>query len=568
MKAIRRFFATILFFFLLLFGLAAQPCVSVNFDITSCASSTGVPLVPSNYLLYDVIGTAGTLNLNPGARYKAFWMLGDGNMRYFPDSDSLGDVSTYNLGYRYRSESGPIGPGVILVEKKSNTDPPPDLFRSFDLPSPTLPPTSADSFHRRIFNAVSMDIFNHERNRPHYPTVFAVSGRSEDYRIDTVYFFYNSVKNPSGSYGARSIHDSLHFVHLPNYYPSGLSFVEYPISSLPTHIDSGLRSFLARRFNNFIVVPVPLSAFAGGKDKYGFTGKRAAFRSVAQNTFDEFRIFPALRTMWDTTWVTTGDTTLPIGHYLSLAIGGSNMAQDGSMPSSVAAQLASDVQSYFGTNNLSFGGGKFIRGISSTDVSMVAAIDPNGLTIEQICPLGNNRYKVRIKMEVCNEGYMHTDSFRVDIIDHTGFISKPVFDNTDKLVSLPPASISAVGDVWSYRWDEFLDGVPLPENSGLKEQVETCVNKYFTVETNWTGVQKLAEGKGLELCVTFKETGVQDCRKNYALTGRTVNPLTGYNCGEVLAKDNCCCAIYIILALSIIILLLLIWVLWLLYRRR
>jgi len=579
MKQLIKFIALIAVLFACSFTATAQidPCLRVNGDyLTSCPATNDQDLLidcNSNRLQYQVFNAESTLdNLDFGARYKAFWILGDGNFRHYEFGDLEDDLATYLYTYVYPAAGG-YNPVVTLTERKSNTSPPRGLRRNINIENRDVNPGIPDTFSVRIRGVQSMDIFNHERNRPHYPTVFAISSLASDKLADSIYFFYNCEKL-GGAYQRLKIHDALDFVSFPNYFPPGLSPVAKSTSvSIPGSL-SLLARDLSMRFENYLEVGVGFDENADRFTEQSTSSKRSAavLRFLPTNPFNELRFFPSLISIWNRDWIRAEsgmpDTVLPVGHYLALSVGNEPLLRltNPNDPASINP-IYTEVLRYFpGLNaaNLQVGQQKFIRGIATREVEMVAGIDPNGLKVLQVCPLGQNRYQVKIRMEVCNEGFMHEQNFGFRIIDHTGVISEPEF-----IAGTAPSTVSSTEPGWSYKWNVFLDGLPLPDatESDLAEARKTCDTLIFTINTNWLGVQRLARGSGLELCVQFTHAN-EECNYNYDLDERKLSPITGFECGELPpTSGSCCLPIYIILILAIIILALLIWIAWYLKRK-
>ncbi len=579
MKQLIKFITFIAVFLGSSFAIKSQdnPCLRVNGDyLTSCpdADDQKIPFnSPSNRLQYQVFDAQRTLdNLSFGARYKAFWILGDGNFRYYEFGNLEQDLATYDKTYVYPTE-GTYTPTVVLSERKSNTSPPRGLRRNINIENRNVTPGITDSFSYRIHGTHSMDIFNHDRNRPHYPTVFAISSLASDKMADSIFFFYNCEKLDVG-YNRLKIHDTLDFVSFPHYFPNASTPL---VKSTDLLIPSSL-TYLARelraRFENYLEVGVGFNSGAGRFLEQKSTSNRtsSAPQNLAANPFSELRFFPTLVSTWNRDWIRTEsgtpDTVLPIGHYLALTVGNEPLPRltNPNDPTSINPVFIEALQ-YFPNLNaatLQVGPQKFIRGIATREVEMVAGIDPNGLEVLQVCPLGRNQYEVKIRMEVCNEGFMHEQNFGFRIIDHTGVISKPNF-----IAGTVPSPGTSPDPGWFYKWNVFLDGLPLPDatESDLAEARKTCDTLIFTVTTNWFGVQQLAVGRGLELCVQFSQAN-EECTFNYKMDDSRLSPFTGFKCGEMPPSCCLCCLpVYIILILAIIILVLLIWIAWYLKKK-
>jgi hypothetical protein len=552
-----------------------NPCLKINGDYTgACPSSTTQVdwwSLTTNRVEYQIVNAENTLdNVRHGARYKAFWLLGDGNFRYFDYGTLEQDLATYNQGYVYPA-MGEYSPTVVLAERKSNTSPPRNPKRNVSVSNRDVNPGVADSFFVRIRGNQAMDIFNHDRNRPHYPTVFAISSLAADKLADSIFFFYNcEFKN--GAYSSLKIHDKIDFVSFPNYLAGRTEPIEERTSTHPLGALTTSSGSLSSRFLNFLRVDIGLSANSPDFiEKRAQQRTNAAFRSPPANPFNELRFFPALLSTWSDRWIgTSGDTLLPVGHYLAVSVGSEPLpAQYVLKGETIPNPIYAEALRYFpnlNPANLQVAPQRYLRGMATREVEMVASIDPNGLQVLQVCPLGQNRYQVKIRMEVCNEGLMHEQNFGFSLKDHTGVIGEPDFIAGTVPNKLP----STAANQWNYKWNVFLDGLPLPDGvtaEAASEVLKTCDTLIFTVTTNWLGVQRLAKGQGLELCVQFSHAK-EECNLNYKLNERELSPLTGYECGEMPPSCwLCCIPVYITLILAFIILALLIWIAWYLKRK-
>jgi hypothetical protein len=564
---------TLCFIPLALFPVFSQaPCLGINGDLFApCPGDIGYETtllsLAGNRVSFSVKDAEITLERNPGARYKAFWLLGDGNFRHYLYGNEEQDLATYNLDYAYRS-AFPHLPLVVLAERKSNTSPPRNLARTLNIGGVTVTPGVADSFYHRLYGYNTLDIFNHDRNRPEYPTIFAISTPENDQLLDSVFFFYNGEKKEDGTYAAFKLHN-YGFVNFPNYFQPSPDVSEMRISNgLPACLNvPAMRTILTGRFLNYIGVKVRMGTSNADRVK---RQSSAVAGPAPRNLFPETRFFPALNSIWEDRWINNGDTTLPLGHYLAVSVGSQPLPRipDPKLPDVINPVFVKALR-YFpelDPNTLQIGEGKFIRGFTTTEVEMVASIDPNGLQVQQICPVGQNRYEVKIRMEVCNEGFMHEKNFVFSLVDHTnGAIERPEFTVGGDKVHFN--AFDAATHTWNYNWDVFLDGVPLPDatESDIAEARKTCDTLMFTVVTNWLGVQKLARGEGLELCVKFTHAP-NECTLNYKID-EPVSPLVGYECGDLKSSGwSCCIPVYITMIVSILILLLLIWLIWKLRR--
>lgn len=564
MKQLTIFNFILSFYFFSASTLTAQtgPCLRVSPEVwTTCPAQAvldATTLTP-NLVRFDVMEPTADLESNPGARYKAFWMFGDGNFKWNPYGTPEQDLATMGLTYLYENE-GNYSPVVVLSERKSNSRPPKKPKRNLNVQGMTAPIPTGGNFVPQIPSGKSMNIFNHDYNRPHYPTVFVVSAKPNS-GLSHLYLFYNSKPNGRGGYEHVIIHDQLEDVFLPNYLPSSLSrnILTTAAATWPSQLTE-LQTILGSRFANFLVVSAENGWSARRAESEGQKGQDSPKPTQLPA---EIRIFPSFLSQWDPAWIdtTTKDTLLPKGHYLALAVGTTPHPSLDPNQSNTNNPLVQEVRQYFpnlNTSTLQCGTGAYIQGIATADVDMVASIDPNGLTILEICPLAGGNFKVKIRMEVCNEGYMHEKNFAFKLIDHTGNISRPNF-----ISGQAPLFQNANGNTWNYIWEVFLDGVPLPtettESRGREPKL--CETAEFEVETNWQGVQKLARGEGLELCVQFDHAR-EECTKNYKVDEKFCKEC-GYACAsESGCKcQNQCCTVLLICLIAIFVIILLWWIL-------
>lgn len=550
-----------------------NPCMRVNGDYNATCPTLAQEATAvnsgSNVVNLRVDHTANVLDNVPNARFKGFWMFGDGNFRHFPYGTLTQDESTYWRTYVYPAV-GTYSPTVVLAERKSNTTPPRRPRRTVNvlgLNTAATLPDPLDAFQPQIPANSALNIFNHDWNRPHYPTVFAISSLAQDELVDSIFFFYNAQKK-NGAVSKAIIHERIDFVEFPNYFPVGPVPVEKSTSAMPSSLSLVSRE-LSPKFYNYLAVGLN-GVSSGKKGTEKDYARSSATSRPPPNNYSELRFFPALVSKWDQSWISGQDTVLPVGHYLALAIGSEPLPRFPN-PNNQAQinPVFAEVLQYFpnlNNSNLQIGPDKYVRGIATKDVDMVASIDPNGLEILQVCPDGANRYKVKIRMEICNEGYMHAKDFTFKLIDLTnGLIGEPDF-----VAGTPPNFLMDSTYFWKYQWNVFLDGVHLPDAStqARAEQLKLCDTAIFVVTTNWLGVQRLAQGQGLELCVQFLHAR-EECTKNYTMDERQLSPIVGYACGELSASSGwwCCIPVYITLVLAIIILILVAWIAWFLKKK-
>ncbi|MBK8196258.1 MAG: hypothetical protein IPK76_24810 [Lewinellaceae bacterium] len=510
-----------------IFSVYAQaPCLKIEGDTwtSTCppTNQTSPQPVSGTIVNYSLLQpNEGIESTDPKARYKAFWIFGDGTFRYYADTSLESDIRSQSQTHTY-SKTVRYQPMVVLTEKKSNTTPPQGPKRSISINTAQATP---DWIPQITLPSESMNIFPSGFNRPHYYTAFVVSARKSDTQISGIYFFYNRVGD-GVTYAPGDLHDNLDpWALLPDYL-TGAGIVNSTTDNLGSTNPGFLPEFLSLRnhYKNFIYVPVTPGAFGN-----------------IPGTFDELRIFPVLNTMWQDAWGTA--TPLPKGKYLAVAVGASPH-DPASLPpywGQLQSQTQGEIASTINASTLlitSPGSAqpRFVRGIATIDLEMTGAIDPNDLVVTKICPDGQGQYEVTFRLKVCNEGYLEAVNFDLFLKDNTGgLLSKPIF--TDPTITLVSTDTDPNNDGdWDYTWNITLDGVPLPVKKGNTEPkpVNTCTeDTYFTVTTTWEGVQKLIEGKGLQLCVFFNQAP-DECTYNAPL--EVDNPALiqteGYNARE------------------------------------
>lgn len=575
MKAFSQIFVTIGFVTLMIVNSNAQPCLHLNSEPNSPCITPGTAVTTgSNAVSFRMVPFDADLDMDVPAgvepRYKAFWIFGDGNFRHFPSNlEYADDIATLSQDYGFPPAYATYKTRVVLTEKKSNTSPPPDG----DRPVEVQPPNSkipgwlpGSGFVTRLDAGETMDIFNSDLNRPEYPTAFVVSAPKADLRISGMFFFFNNARfGSTGSFGGTTIHDPTtgFSINLPNYFGTQTTTVKnLGVLNAPPYL-SGFSASL-RNYENFIDVAVPDS-----------------IRGDIPGDFSEIRFFPVLKSVWDNNWVgdrdgdTKPDTLLPTGRYLAISVGPEPLYSKDSPDSPGKTAFITEVSTHFDGLSapefqISTDPALYIRGIKSFDVEMVASIDPNGIQILKICPLDKDKYQVTLKLEVCNEGYMHESDFTFQLTDHSNLLSAPNFMGDPEIVFLGEPAVNT----WKYMWDTYLEAVPYPyggvDPAKLEKPDNLCAQSVFMVETNWEGAQALIDGKALELCVRFKY-GPEKCTMNSPLSSREYCREAGYDCGEcpksVVPKD-CCNWIFYGLVLLFLILFILIWILWALMKRK
>jgi hypothetical protein len=203
---------------------------------------------------------------------------------------------------------------------------------------------------------------------------------------------------------------------------------------------------------------------------------------------------------------------------------------------------------------------------------MIGSSDPNELEVLSICPAGLGKYKVEMRLQVCNRGMLPEAYVPIRVIDHTaGEISEFKF-LTDNAKLDSTLRFDAATHTWHFTWHDGLEAVYVPEdtNPGARaEQVPyapKCLEVHFSVVTTLAGAQKLASGEALETCATFpsaKALGIPDeCHMNFSLPAGSFNPILGYECKTPFPAGDCS-----VLRILLLFVLALIFIWWLLKGR-
>lgn len=564
MKAIFRFIVLFHFVFACACSPAFSQCIQNEGEVLGTCPPSPSPIVNNvnNRVHLTIADPSTQLQNPPNSRYKAFWILGDGNYRYFEHQLTPAlDAPSRDIEYFY-PESGIYNVVTLLSEKKSNTDPPPNPIRRVDVQNGG----TQSSFTPRLSTGKPVDIFNSEWNRPKYPTGFVVSAPRGNPVLTGVYFFYNSKRDATGSYVPENFHVPV--TGLETQYPKYFNNFQggaTPTQGLVSNL-SGLPSWFFNKvnaeFQNYIFVPIAPSV-----------------KGNVPTNFSEIRFFPILNSNWNPAWApASGDTILPTGHYLAVTVGAISLKALTNDDSGAIKYISADsadvilnnVTRYFGDsgdgNSFSLGQVGYIHGVDSRDVMMVLGIDPNGLQVLEICPEGRGRYKVKFRLEVCNKGYASESNFPFTLTDNTQTFSKPIFSD-DKIKE----EIGSSTTQWNFRWTkDVLEEIPLPE-SGVPHSTseENCKDVEFTSTTTWAGVQSLVAGKALKVCVKFAHAD-EECHDNSEIIPASeVTQLDGYNCGSSCQRTACDleCLLYYILILQILLLILQLILLWLWWKK-
>jgi len=562
--------------FLVLFWPLAQlfaqqnPCLCIDTESRPCATAgtrASVKYTKNgtrsiNYAIAsDPAPAADALANFPGARYKAFWIFGDGNFAYYPHSYPESDALSLSQPYIYR-RSGNYKLEALLTEKKSNTKPPARTIRAVEIKS--APPGPGSPFSKQLSgNLKTADILPSDSMRPHnYLTAFAVSA-PKDPLLSGIYFFYNS-KVDGANVDAEDMHKIVD-VDLPDY--AGTTYFKGKTASLRNSLGNALYGM----YLDYVFVPI-------SKDKISAMPPDA--------DFDEYRIFPILKT--------TLLDGLPICQFLTVVVGaepasatsdrisaGKTLDQPTAASGSTGfytpqkfEELTRLVSTYFDGVGISTPlfvdstqTSYYVRGMYETRVPMIGSSDPNELEVISICPLAEGKYKVEMRVQVCNRGMLPENTVPVRIIDHTGGEFSDFQFLTDKAKLDTTLRFDATNHTWHFTWHDGLPAVFVPTDARPGEETTEvpyspkCMEIRFSVIATLSGAQKLVQGTGLESCATFpsaKALGIPDeCHFNFGIPAGQFTTGYGFACGEP-PVDNCANGLLFYL-LVIILLAILAW---------
>lgn len=454
--------------------------------------------------------------------YKASWIFGDGNYKFFPQSNSTMDLASKTItGYRY-AKSDQYGPIVYLTEKYHNKRPPGSASASITVnypPNTTLPPYQeltkrlATTPNRRI------DIdYNHEP-RVDYPFNMVLSYRKDE-PITTVYYYYNSLFN-NQLYSLTSTRLVQYVKTEETNYQRGrlLTSVDDSAFFRDGSKDSAANGNLSPE-GNLLDLLIP-------KFESRLVYDVREISKDQPSGLTEFRLFPVFQTL--------GLDKMPNGLLVDTP-----MVREPAFAAIIVGQdslSGTDFQGLIATANFLFGTNlnslqlgpndpRFIRGIQLLNLPMKASHDPNSLVVTKIDTLSGGQYNVTFKLRVCNEGlgmeHSPTLTFRDLTNGHYGakpVLSAEIFDNTTNL----DTTWKFVGNRWSVNLDGFTIVGLAPKMIDSEEHfVPSCRTIIYSILTDETGVNRLYQDspRALEVCVTFS-AGAGDCTDNEALTKET-----------------------------------------------
>ncbi|MBK6996907.1 MAG: hypothetical protein IPH31_19015 [Lewinellaceae bacterium] len=557
----------------------AQPCLCFGTETLNCTTGvrpTPFPLSTSRSVTLEVADIPRSLDTFAGARYKAFWIFGDGNFKYFEHQDSIRDIGTLRYNYTYR-RAGRYAPEAVLTEKKSNTRPPVRDRRIIQIGNEVAPGPGNGFVHQLSANVKTVDVLPSDSMRTHnYLTAFAVSTPRDPVNTG-IYFFYNS-QVALGTQRAAIMHETVD-VSLPDYAGSN-----YTVGTTNTlgEMGNALGVELRRRYNNYIFVPITSQNFSN---------------MPPDTDFDEYRIFPILRTLWE-------EEGLPKCRFLAVVVG-SRSALEANSPdfgvtdrvdnatdrvdnteSAVNAEVARGdsstgfftpeklaelerlIRNFFQEINLdepvyydSTQTPMYVRGMYEVEVPMVGSIDPNELEVLTVCPAEGGKYDVKLRLQVCNRGIIPVpkDSIMIRLVDHTAGLFSDFKFITDSAIMTPRLTRDAASNSWQFQWHTGLNAVYTLEDAEGTPYEPMCLEVYFTLRTNEAGVKKLLRGEALEMCAKFGGSNfAEECHFNFPVDSIAYDPKYGYNCKSP-EPETCACGLLCILLIVCLLAILLWW---------
>ena len=514
------------------------------------------------------------LSATDSSRYRAFWIMGDGN--FIPSGDHLEkseDIKTLEINYIY-SRLGSYDIYPVLIEKKSNGRPPGTKLRRTDASLPVArtadgeflaaqPPAlvKGTPFTKRLTPGNRADMLNSEKIRlGGYETALVTSTAlpSSSSTQQVVLVFYNSLRTDRrDSFFAGTL---------------------FPLQ--PTVLRANYTGAVHKTGDTTILLPQLRYA----ANKKGYLNVLAQpveiLPGIKPDTFSEFRFFPLFKTKPksnpNSPSYSTGITQLDRSakgetQFLTLVLENvtvnpdfkpgiddipllqTGQADTGSLL--LAAERTRIVElltSYFPQilegmtpqeladlriHNTNI----YIRGAAYRSAAIVSSIDPTSLDVLQICPKGNGQYNVSMKMTVCNEGNMPEPVVSVDIYKTNGLqVIDPQFTDVQDLYNI---AYNEQDTIWTFEYHN-LEGV----YNAVGQYTSSCFSKPFSFTTDWTGVQLLKARKGLTAKVHFESAlilPVQLFENEPFSPNVPVTQEKGYKCGDPDPKD--CWWLYVIL---------------------
>ncbi len=512
-------FALILLLLLGHLAWAQSPCVRVSSPLTGTSESDATcppdpnAIFNNNAQLTNFAHVSPTSGLiaNDSARYKAFWILGDGNFIFHPDRHKAADMATLNQNYIYH-KNGSFEARAVMVEKKSNKQPPDKRRRPVNVKI-TTQQVPGTSFTQQITgnNRAALSTSSDARLGG-YATALVVSSKLPSTSNTVAVVLYNSVK--AGARNATWTSGNVFpvvEVDKPNYLSPDFPHILGQASNMPTEISTVMAN---RGYGNFIVQEL--------QDN----------NDIRPSAFTEFRIFPIFETA---KWINqsqpydSGVPSLQVDgtgetQFLTLILENVNVTGNAGQQPQVIFPASTSVSSssispeergrivelltshapsllaqIADQNTLRLTNGMFIRGVAHQTARIVSSIDPTALTVQSICADGNDKYDVKMRMTICNEGSIEEALVVAEISNTAGLqIRDANFDQTGlNNFDFQPSGTPT----WKFTYPDLPAAY---DNTGkFKEDNSNCISRDFSFKTDWAGAQQLANEGALKANITF-----------------------------------------------------------------
>ena len=483
-------------------------------SLVNCASANPVRLTVVTNLPGDPLNLPFNPNTlrNPPRRFKAFWIMGDGNFLQFGDTDTDAGSRTpppYNyaaagnyqatayLTGKYTNKNWPKRAAMIINNSAS----------AGSVPTP---------FTARLRTSDDLiDITSNHAIRKKNLTAFVISyARAK--QASGIYFFYNGVIDVRDP--ARNEHRSdfpiLNYTgtDLPLYFNGKVDVGKirsYETTELrnPGSVDgltfTSAFSALSNKFRDFVYIPAE-TALAGDLpadflEKRFFPILQADSTFIPRDTLMNFMV------------VLTGTESVknaPLDSLLQTVSEGLSLGN----PINTTDNEIRRTDQKYRSDKLQgpAAGPQYIQAIDVFPLPYLVTFDPNQLTVEDITPSGvAGEYTVKFRLEMCNKGQGNVEYELVSVRYSSDFYDfEPV----------SPSIINGVhtNQLWEFRANELIVGV-MPD-----AHESECVFIEFTAKTNCKGVRSLWRNnpdQPVESCVVF-EGAIDDrpeCHFNFPI---------------------------------------------------
>lgn len=468
-------------------------------SLVSCASTNPVRLT-----VVTALAANDKQNLpfdpNDGAakrRFKAFWIMGDGNYLQFPDSQTDAGSRT-PPPYNYAA-AGNYQVTSYLTGKYTNKNwPKRAVITVNNTASVGSVPTA---FTSRLRSASQLlDLTSNQAIRKKNLTAFVISyARSK--QASGVYFFYNGATNNTTKVRASLEMPLLRYANteVPLYFSGRIDTAK--IKSYET-----IRLREAGKVGNLTFTNTFSALSTKFRDIIYFPTETVAAPNMPAG-FLEKRFFPVLQA--DSTF-TPQDTLLNFLVVLTGLERGPNDEKLNSLLGRLSQGLSTTAPVNVGAQSPTAGAPpQYIQAAFELSVPYLVTFDPNQLTVEDIKPIGGEEYEVKFRLEMCNKGQGIVDSEMVVVRYSSSF-------HDFKSASTKISNQTQSGQTWTFTLNETIVGA-LPE-----DHESQCISLEFTARTDCNGVRSLwsnSPQQPVESCVVFSGaiTDQPECHLNFPI---------------------------------------------------